>query len=88
MTGAGKTTTISIVTGLIKPTSGYALVGGYDIRDEIENVHLVIGVCPQFSILWESLTVEEHLLFYARLKGVTSSDESSHVQVIFLSVGW
>lgn len=42
-------------------------------------MHLVIGVCPQFSVQWESLTVREHLLFYARLKGVPRKDENSHV---------
>jgi len=78
--GAGKTTTISICTGLIKPTKGFALVGGFDIRNEIDKVHLVIGVCPQFSILWETLTVEEHLLFYARLKGISPTEEKLHVK--------
>jgi len=34
-----------------------------------------MGVCPQFDILWPDLTVEEHLLFYARLKGISPNDE-------------
>ena len=34
-----------------------------------------IGVCPQFDLLWPELTVEEHLLFYARLKGVNKALE-------------
>ena len=42
-------------------------------------VQLNIGVCPQFDILWEIMTVEEHLLFYARLKGVSPADE---VQIV------
>ncbi len=49
----GKTTTISMLTGLLPPTAGSALVSGYDISTEMDQVHLVIGVCPQFSILWE-----------------------------------
>lgn len=40
----------------------------------------MIGVCPQFSVLWDSLTVREHLLFYARLKGVPARAEDSHVR--------
>ena len=66
--GAGKTTTISMLTGLYPPTSGWALVGGYDIRTEIDKVHLAMGLCPQFDVLWDDLTPKEHLLFYARIK--------------------
>ena len=38
-----------------------------------------MGVCPQFDILWPSLTVEEHLYFYARLRGVNRKDEDKKV---------
>ena len=85
--GAGKTTTISILTGLFQPTSGSASVGGFDISEEIDLVHRVIGVCPQFDIQWSELTVEEHLLFYARLKGIESSVEKEHVVELATEVG-
>jgi len=39
-------------------------------------VHLRIGVCPQFDLLWPELTVAEHLLFYARLKGIPKQLEN------------
>jgi ABC-type multidrug transport system ATPase subunit len=68
--GAGKTTFISQLTGMYRPTSGNAWVSGYDIRENLELVQLQIGVCPQFDILWDDLSVAEHLLFYARIKGV------------------
>lgn len=77
--GAGKTTLISILTGLYKPNSGNAWVAGYDIKDQLEVVQLQIGVCPQFDILWEHLTVEDHLYFYARLKGVSPEKEDEKV---------
>jgi ABC-type multidrug transport system ATPase subunit len=64
----GKTTTISMLTGLYPPTSGLGLVGGYDIRTEIDQVHWAMGLCPQFDVLWDDLTPKEHLLFYARIK--------------------
>lgn len=47
--GAGKTTTISILTGLFPPTSGTAKIGGFDIRTDMEQIHRIIGVCPQVS---------------------------------------
>lgn len=77
--GAGKTTTIAMLTGLYAPSSGDAYVNGHSIVSDIDGVHSSIGVCPQFSILWDTLTVREHLLFFARLKGVGFLDERKHV---------
>ena len=68
--GAGKTSLISMLTGLYGPEAGNAWVGGYDIINQINLVHANMGVCPQFDLLWPELTVEEHLLFYARLRGI------------------
>lgn len=68
--GAGKTTLISMLTGMITPNYGNAWIGGYDINGNIAKAQLEMGVCPQFDLLWPQLTVEEHLRFYARLKGI------------------
>jgi ABC-type multidrug transport system ATPase subunit len=46
-------------------------IGGYDIATEMNMVHQLLGVCPQFDTLWNILTVKETILFYARLKGAT-----------------
>jgi ABC-type multidrug transport system ATPase subunit len=85
--GAGKSTTLSMLTGMFKPSDGTALVGGFDIRTEIDQVHLSMGLCPQFDLLWSDLTVKEHLLFYARLKGVDTSHEVDHVDKLIAEVG-
>ena len=68
--GAGKTTTISMLTGLYPPTSGTAHVYGYDIRTDMAKIYEMMGVCPQFDILWPLLTVVETLRFYCKLKAV------------------
>ncbi|KAI9092841.1 hypothetical protein DFS34DRAFT_596408 [Phlyctochytrium arcticum] len=78
--GAGKSTTISILTGLYESTGGQASIDGYDINTEREGVWRVVGVCPQHDVLWEDLTCEEHLLFYARLKGIDKADEAEVVE--------
>eukprot|EP01113_Clastostelium_recurvatum_P043390 TRINITY_DN7168_c0_g1_i1.p1 TRINITY_DN7168_c0_g1~~TRINITY_DN7168_c0_g1_i1.p1 ORF type:complete len:256 (+),score=41.68 TRINITY_DN7168_c0_g1_i1:167-934(+) len=53
----------------------------------MDHAHLVMGVCPQFNILWDRLTVREHMLFYARLKGVPSAHEASHVDHMLRELG-
>ncbi|KAJ1524618.1 hypothetical protein ONE63_011102 [Megalurothrips usitatus] len=68
--GAGKTTTISMLTGLYTPTSGTARLNGKDIRHDMDAIRTSMGVCPQHNVLFSSLTVEEHLLFFGRIKGV------------------
>ena len=49
---------------------GEAYVNGFNISTEMHRVYERMGICPQFDVVWPSLTVMEHLLFYARLKGV------------------
>lgn len=78
--GAGKTTLISVLTGLYELTSGRARIAGYDLASDIDEIHHHMGVCPQFDIQHPSLTCEEHLLFYARLKGVKRSREGVVVE--------
>lgn len=68
--GAGKSTAISMWTGLFAPTSGRASICGFDMETQMDEIYQRLGVCPQFDILWPLLTVEETLLFYAKLKGV------------------
>lgn len=67
--GAGKTTTMNMLTGFIAPSAGEALVNGYNIRTDIDAVRSSLGLCPQHDILFDNLTVEEHLEFFASLKG-------------------
>ena len=62
--GAGKSTLISVLTGITAPTSGTATLGGYDIVEEIEEVRNIIGVVPQFDVLWDELTAEEHMRLF------------------------
>ncbi|XP_065901227.1 ABC transporter A family member 9-like isoform X2 [Dysidea avara] len=77
--GAGKTTLISLLTGLYEPTSGAARVAGYDLATETGNITNHLGVCPQYDIQYDKLTVKEHLLFYARIRGVYRRCESDVV---------
>ena len=83
--GAGKTTSIQILSGLTKATSGNAFIGGFDVtdhRNNIENVRKITGLCPQFDVVWQKMTVKEHLLFYARLRGAKKKYEMAIVQEI------
>jgi ABC-type multidrug transport system ATPase subunit len=84
--GAGKSTLIQMLTGIYPASSGTAYVSGYDINTEMDMVHLNIGVCPQHDILWGDLTCEEHLLFYGRLRGISSEQEQAAVLQSLCSV--
>ena len=68
-----------MLTGLYPASSGEALLCGFDLKTQSDQVYTKIGVCPQFDILWHDLTVEEHLYFYARLRGIASKDEDEAV---------
>jgi len=65
--GAGKTTTINILTTLIRPTSGKALVGGFDVVTEADKVRRIVGLVPQDITVDDDLTGWENLMLHAGL---------------------
>uniref|UniRef100_A0A8C9YSP4 ATP-binding cassette sub-family A member 2 n=1 Tax=Sander lucioperca TaxID=283035 RepID=A0A8C9YSP4_SANLU len=84
--GAGKTTTMSILTGLFPPTSGSATIYGHDIRTEMERIRQNLGMCPQHNVLFDKLSVEEHLWFYSRLKGMAEEDLRKEMDKMILDL--
>jgi ABC-2 type transport system ATP-binding protein len=68
--GAGKSTTIRMLCGLLKPTSGSATVGGIDVGRDPEGVKRRIGYMSQRFSLYELLTVEENITFFGGLYGL------------------
>uniref|UniRef100_A0A8C5J8G4 ATP binding cassette subfamily A member 13 n=1 Tax=Junco hyemalis TaxID=40217 RepID=A0A8C5J8G4_JUNHY len=79
--GAGKTTVISLLTGLYPPSSGTIIVDGKDIRTELAAIRTELGVCPQYDVLFNTLTVREHLLLYGSVKAPAWTKEQLDEQV-------
>lgn len=79
---AGKSTTFGILTGLIQADSGFARLAGHDCATELAQVYNSLGICPQFDLLWDGLSVYQHLVFYARVKGCPLDAEEALVQAI------
>ncbi len=68
--GAGKSTTIRMLCGLLQPTAGTATVGGYDINTQTEQVKLAIGYMSQRFSLYDDLTVEQNIRFFGGIYGL------------------
>jgi len=77
--GAGKSTTIKMLTTLLPPTSGTALVAGFDIRTAPRQVRRRIGYVPQMVSADGALTGYENLLLAARLHGLTGREQSTRI---------
>jgi ABC-2 type transport system ATP-binding protein len=71
--GAGKSTTIRMLCGLLQSTSGTALVSGYDINRQTDQVKLNIGYMSQRFSLYDDLTVEQNIRFYGGVYGLKNS---------------
>uniref|UniRef100_A0A8C3D3U1 P-type phospholipid transporter n=1 Tax=Cairina moschata TaxID=8855 RepID=A0A8C3D3U1_CAIMO len=85
--GAGKTTTMSILTGLFPPTSGTVLIGGLDIQTHMDSIRQQLGMCPQYNILFNHLTVAEHILFYSQLKGRSRDEAEQELDMMLEDMG-
>ncbi|WP_082391297.1 ABC transporter ATP-binding protein [Jiulongibacter sediminis] len=68
--GAGKTTAMRILCGLLAPTSGVAKVAGYDVYTETENIKKHIGYMSQKFSLYNNLTVRENIHFFGGIYGI------------------
>ena len=80
--GAGKSTTMMILTTLLKPTSGHALVSGFDVTTQAKQVRQNIGYVQQETAVDEFLTGRENLLFQAKLNRIPNDQISKRIDDI------
>ncbi|CAB3382094.1 Hypothetical predicted protein [Cloeon dipterum] len=67
--GTGKTTTMLMLSGMISPSDGFVQVLGLDLKNNLPLLRKSLGLCPQHNLLFGELTVKQHLVFFAVLKG-------------------
>ena len=85
--GAGKSTTIRILCGLLQPTSGTAMVGGLDVATQSEEVKHHIGYMSQKFSLYDDLTVEENIDFFAGIYGVPKEQRAERKDFVLRMAG-
>lgn len=85
--GAGKTTTILMLLGLTEPSSGKALVNGYDASRNPLEVKSIVGYLPDNVGFYDELTGEANLLYTAQLNGVTKEVAKERVELALKRVG-
>jgi ABC-2 type transport system ATP-binding protein len=85
--GAGKSTTIRILCGLLRPTSGQAIVGGFDAATQAEEIRKHIGYMSQKFSLYDDLTVEENIEFFSGIYGVPQSMRTERKEYILGMAG-
>ena len=85
--GAGKSTTIGILTGLTAPSAGVAAINGLDVSRDMQEIRHNLGVCPQHDVLFADLTVEEHLTLFASFKGMPRAQIPAAVETMIAEVG-
>ena len=85
--GAGKTTVIKMLTTLLPPTSGHALVAGFDIERQPAQVRASIGYVPQLVSVDGTLTGYENLLIFAKLYGVPRGERRGRIDEALAFVG-
>ena len=78
--GAGKTTTMRLLAGIMAPTSGEAWVAGYSVLSDAERIKEVIGYMSQRFGLYEDLTVMENIEFYADIYEVAQKERKARFQ--------
>ena len=85
--GAGKTTAIKMMCGLLKPTEGDALVAGFSARNESEKIKKKIGYMSQKFSLYNDLTVQENIRFFAGIYGLKQQQIKERTEVMIAQLG-
>ena len=83
----GKTTTVSILSSTLDADRGYVAIDGQDVEADRWAAKQKIGVCPQFDLVAAELTVEDHLEFYGRIKGIEPAQLTGRVRQAAADVG-
>lgn len=85
--GAGKSTIISMLTGLIGKSEGEASIYGNDLFEEMDQVREFMGICPQHDVLFDLLTPREHLEIFYDFKGGDPAKKSYEIESLIADVG-
>ncbi|NWI46540.1 ABCA9 protein, partial [Picathartes gymnocephalus] len=82
--GAGKTTLLNVLSGFSFPSEGSATIYNYKLSEmgDREEIRGMMGICPQFNLQFEVLTVKENLKTFAEIKGIRSKEVEREVQNI------
>ena len=80
--GAGKSTTMNMLTGMLSADSGDCYVGGINVAKDLNKARKTVGLCPQHNILIKEMTVKEHFLFFAQLKGFTKEQAEKEQTIL------
>jgi len=85
--GAGKTTAMRMLTGLLAPTEGNARVAGFDVAEDVEQVKKQIGYMSQKFSLYEDLTVRENIRLYGGIYGLSDKEISQKMNQLIEMLG-
>jgi ABC-2 type transport system ATP-binding protein len=85
--GAGKTTTLRMLAGVLEPDAGQAMVAGYDVIRDPEGAKHHLSYMPQRFGLYEDLNVDENIRFYADLFGVRKADREERATQLLAAAG-
>lgn len=85
--GAGKSTTMKMLTGYLSPTSGTALINGYDIRTARRQAHQALGYLPEGAPLYDDMRVGDFLGFVAAARGLARAEEKKAVGAVAERLG-
>ena len=83
--GAGKTTLMNVISTLTKPTAGRVVMAGYDLADGATGLRRQIGLVSHKTLLYDDLSAEQNLRFYARMYDV--SDADTRIETVLRRVG-
>lgn len=84
--GAGKTTLFRILTTLLLPQNGQAFVAGFDVKEEYKSIRNCVGYMPGRFSLYQDLTVEENLTFFATTFGTTIEENYDLIKDIYVQI--
>lgn len=81
--GAGKSTTMNMLTGMIMPSQGTALIDGRDITSDMKTIRQKLGFCPQYDIVYPELSVQDHIKFFGKLKNIPKEEYEAYSDELF-----
>ncbi|XP_053939049.1 ATP-binding cassette sub-family A member 10 isoform X2 [Cuculus canorus] len=84
--GSGKTALLNVLNGFSKPSAGSATIYNYQVSEvqDMEGIRAIVGVCPQFNLHFEALTVKENLRTFAHIKGIQRKEVEEEVQKVLV----